>query len=147
MNILGVGGWEIAVIFVIALIFAGPKRMMQWAFIAGKYMGQLRVMWRNMMKTIQKEFDEAGVDIQLPKDIPTRQDVGRLAGQALAPFSEPMKQAMDEVQQETNVLQEVASELQVNGNNAQSQVDENTGNLGTWSANTSEGDSNTDQSN
>ena len=147
MNILGVGGWEIAVIFIIALIFAGPKRMMQWAFIAGKYMGQLRVMWRNMMKTIQKEFDESGVDIQLPKDIPTRKDVSRLAGQALAPFSEPMKQAMDEVQKEANVLQEVTSELQVNGNNGQSQADENTSNLGTWSTNISEDESNTDQNN
>ncbi len=113
MNILGIGGWELVVIFIIALVIAGPKRMIQWAYIAGKYLGQLRIVWRNMMQTIQKEFDDAGVDIQLPKDIPTRGDVGRIAQKALLPFTAPMKQAMDEVDKEVNTVKQTATDLQV----------------------------------
>lgn len=111
MNILGVGGWELAVIFIVALVFAGPKRMIQWAYIVGQYLGKMRIVWRNMMQTVQKEFDDAGVDIQVPKDIPTRNDIGRLTRDALEPFTAPMKQAMNEVEKETQVVQELATEL------------------------------------
>lgn len=113
MNILGIGGWELVVIFIIALVIAGPKRMIQWAYIAGKYLGQLRIVWRNMMQTVQKEFDDAGVDIQLPKDMPTRGDVGRIAQKALQPFTSPMKQAMDEVEKDVNSVKQTATDLQV----------------------------------
>ncbi len=37
MNLLGVGVPELVVIFVIMLVFAGPKRMVRWAYVLGQY--------------------------------------------------------------------------------------------------------------
>lgn len=142
MNILGIGGWELAVIFVIALVFAGPKRMIQWAYIAGQYLGKLRIVWRNLMETVQKEFDQAGVDIKVPKDIPTRNEMGRITRQALEPFTAPMKQAMDEVEKEAQTVQQLAGDLQSNtspnGNHnpdtsASNPSDTEQSTFGTWS--------------
>jgi len=96
MNLFGVGGTEILLIVVIMLIVAGPKRMLQWAYILGQYLGQLRILWGQTMEGIQKEFDESGVDIKLPKDIPTRGDITRLARQALKPVEEPMNEVVKE---------------------------------------------------
>ncbi len=109
MNIFGVGGWELILIILIALIVAGPKRMAHWAYIVGGYVGQLRGAWRGMMETVQKEFDDAGVDIKVPKDIPNRSDITRFAGQIAEPLTKPMREAMDEVNQDVNEVKEVAS--------------------------------------
>lgn len=109
MNILGVGSWELIFILLIALIVAGPKRMLQWAYILGKYIGYLRVMWGRMMQQLQKEFDEAGVDIKLPKDIPTRRDLSRLASRALEPVTTPMRETMDELNKEANLVRDSMS--------------------------------------
>ena len=100
MNILGVGPAELLLILVIMLIVAGPKRMIQWAYILGQYMAKLREMWRTIMESLQKEFDEAGVDIKLPKELPTRSDINRVASDALRPLQEPMQQAMTEYEAE-----------------------------------------------
>jgi len=68
MNILGVGPGELAVVFIIMLVVAGPKRMVQWAYIAGRYVAQLRAMFQQTMDAIQKEFADSGLDIR--KDLP-----------------------------------------------------------------------------
>lgn len=104
MNIFGVGGVELLIIVLIALIVAGPKRMLHWAYIVGKWLGQLRVLWSQMMDQLQKEFDEAGVDVKLPKDLPTRGDIQRMASQALRPVAEPMEKAMKEVEAEAKAM-------------------------------------------
>lgn len=104
MNIFGLGGMELLVILVIMLIVAGPKRMLHWAYILGKWMGQLRIMWRQMMKELQKEFDEAGVGIKLPEDLPTRSDIQRIASQAIRPVAEPMEQTMKEVEADAKAV-------------------------------------------
>lgn len=96
MNVFGIGGTELLLIVLIMLIVAGPKRMMEWSYLLGRYLGQLRIMWRQMMESVQQEFDEAGVDIKLPKDLPTKRDIGRLANQALKPLQEPMQEVIDE---------------------------------------------------
>ena len=36
MDILGIGGGELVLIVLVMLVVAGPKRMIQWAYIAGK---------------------------------------------------------------------------------------------------------------
>ncbi len=109
MNVFGVGGWELAAILIIALIVAGPQRMAKWAYVLGQYMGQMRVMWSQMMTSIQREFDDAGIDVKLPKNIPTRNDINRFAGEMLEPISKQMQSAMDEVNQEANNVKDVAS--------------------------------------
>lgn len=109
MNVFGVGGWELAAILIIALIVAGPQRMAKWAYVLGQYMGQLRVMWSQVMTSIQKEFDDAGIDVKLPKNIPTRNDINRFAGEMLEPISKQMQSAMDEVNEEASKIKDVAS--------------------------------------
>jgi Sec-independent protein translocase protein TatA len=96
MNILGVGGWEVAVILVIMLIVAGPKRMIAWAYVLGQYTSKLRRMWAETMTAFQKELNESGVDIELPKDIPTRGTLNQEVGKMLTPLTKPFQEAMQE---------------------------------------------------
>jgi len=100
MNFFGVGAFEILIIFVIMLVVAGPKRMVQWAYHLGQYMTKLRNMWGELMDGVQKELDEAGVDIKVPKDIPTRSDINRLASEAMKPLQEPMEKAVSDYRSE-----------------------------------------------
>jgi Sec-independent protein translocase protein TatA len=99
MNILGLGMWELVLILVIAMVVAGPKRLLHWSYIVGRFLGQVRVMWGNAMDSVQKEIDDAGVDFQLPRDPTDRRQVQRFTQDALKPFREPMEQAMREAQE------------------------------------------------
>lgn len=110
MNIFGVGGTELVLIVLIMLVVAGPKRMLQWSYYAGKYLAQLRILWSQAMETVQKELDESGVDIKLPKDIPTRGDIARLASQAMKPLQEPMQEVIDEYQKEHKKVADTLNE-------------------------------------
>lgn len=67
MNVLGVGFPELVVIFIIMLVVAGPKRMIQWAYVLGQYTAQLREMWQQTVSALQKELADANID--LPKDM------------------------------------------------------------------------------
>lgn len=100
MDILGVGGWEIVAILLIMLIVAGPKRMISWSYTLGKYVSQLRRMWADTAQMLQKEFDDAGVDVQVPKDIPTRGDLNREIGRALTPVTKPFQETMNATKKE-----------------------------------------------
>lgn len=95
MDILGIGGWELVAIFIIMLVVAGPRRMIQWSYTLGKYVAQLRKMWAETAQMLQKEFDEAGVDVKVPKDIPTRGDINREIGRALTPVTKPIQETLD----------------------------------------------------
>ncbi len=105
MNILGVGGAELVLILLIMLVVAGPKRMLQWAYIAGQYLGQLRVMWAQMMDIVQKEVDDAGMDIKVPRTPPTRGEIDRTIRSALRPLQSPVEEVMKEVKAETHQIQ------------------------------------------
>jgi Sec-independent protein translocase protein TatA len=100
MDILGIGGWELVAILLIMLIVAGPKRMISWSYTLGKYVAQLRKMWAETAQVIQKEFDEAGVDVQVPKNIPTRGDLNREIGRALTPVTKPFQESLDATKKE-----------------------------------------------
>ena len=63
MEIFGVGGAELAAILIIMLIVAGPKRMIQWAYVLGQYMAKARAMWAETMTYVQKELNDAGMDV------------------------------------------------------------------------------------
>src|SRR5690242_15665219 len=66
MNILGVGPGELVAIFLIALVVAGPKRMIVWSYTAGKYVAQLRKMFNEATQAIMSEFNaeltKTGID-------------------------------------------------------------------------------------
>jgi Sec-independent protein translocase protein TatA len=109
MDILGVGGWELVAILLIMLIVAGPKRMISWSYTLGKYVSQLRRMWADTAQMLQKELDDAGVDVQVPKDIPTRGDLNRELGRALTPVTKPFQETMNAAQKELNSTKQAMS--------------------------------------
>ena len=140
MEILGVGGAELVAILIIMLVVAGPKRMIQWAYILGKYTAKVRAMWAESMSYLQKEFDAAGLDVELPKEPPTRGSFNRQLTQqvekAFSPITKPVKEALDETTSQVNQLKKQATVTESNGAAAKPQPTSNgTQDLGTWSGN------------
>jgi len=144
MEILGVGGAELVAIFIIMLVVAGPKRMIQWAYILGKYTAKVRAMWAESMTYLQKEFDAAGLDVELPKEPPTRGSFNRQLTQqvekAFSPVTKPVKDALEETTSQVNQLKKQATISESNGNGSaakppSSSNGNGTTDLGTWSTN------------
>ena len=89
-NILGIGLPQLIIVFGLAMILFGPKKMIQYAYQAGRWISQLRVMWEEAAKNVQKEFHEAGLD--LPADLPIRGgriDIGAAAMRIVEQVSAP----------------------------------------------------------
>jgi Sec-independent protein translocase protein TatA len=108
MEIFGVGGGEIVAILVIMLVVAGPKRMVQWAYILGQYVAKFRAMWDQVMAGVQKELDEAGLDVQLPKTMPTSVNLNSLTnpmGNVWANITAPVQDVMNDVKGEITQTQ------------------------------------------
>lgn len=106
MNIFGIGGAELILIILIMLVVAGPQRMIRWAYWLGVYTGKLRKMWAQTISMVQQEIDAAGVDIQLPKELPTRQNIGKLTQQVMKPLTKQMEEAAKSVENEMKPIQE-----------------------------------------
>ena len=100
MNVLGVGGTELLIVLLIMLVIAGPKRMIHWSYVLGQHLAKFRRMWSETVDIVQKEFDEAGVGIQLPKNVPTRGSLNKQAGKLLGGVTAPMQETLDEVNAE-----------------------------------------------
>ena len=100
MNVLGVGGTELLIVLLIMLVIAGPKRMIHWSYVLGQHLAKFRRMWSETVDIVQKEFDEAGVGIQLPKDVPTRGSLNKQAGKLLGGVTAPVQETLDEVNAE-----------------------------------------------
>ena len=111
MNVFGVGAWELVAILLIMLVFAGPKRMIHWSYVLGQHVSKFRKIWSETVDLVQKEFDDAGVDIKLPKEPPTRSNLNRSLTDAVKPMTKPVQDSLDEVKTDMNVLQEVSNEL------------------------------------
>ena len=120
MNFFGVGGAELIAIFVIMLVFAGPKRMIHWSYVLGQYVAKFRVIWSQTVDLVQKEFDEAGVDIKLPKEPPTRQNLNRSLGEAIKPMTKPIQDSLAEVKKDVDTFQDLSDSL--NNKNAKKAV-------------------------
>lgn len=97
MNIFGIGEMELAIILILMLIVAGPKRMIQWAYVLGTYVTKLRGMWTETVGYLQKELDDAGVNVQIPKDVPTRGTLNQTIMQAVKPLTQSLEEPLNEV--------------------------------------------------
>ena len=111
MNFFGVGGPELIAILIIMLVFAGPKRMIHWAYILGQHLAKFRVIWSQTVDLVQKEFDDAGVDIKLPKEPPTRKNMNKAIADVMKPVTQPVQESLDEVKKDVESLQEVGDAL------------------------------------
>lgn len=111
MNLFGVGGPELIAILIIMLVFAGPKRMIHWSYLLGQYLAKFRAMWSQTVDLVQKEFDDAGVGIQLPKEPPTRKNMNKAIADVMEPVTQPVQESLDEVKKDVESLREVSAEL------------------------------------
>ena len=111
MNIFGVGAAELLAILLIMLVFAGPKRMIHWSHVLGQHVARFRKIWSETVDLVQKEFDEAGVDIKLPKEPPTRKSLNRSVAEAVKPMTQPVQDSLDEVKKDLDAVQEVSDAL------------------------------------
>lgn len=113
MEILGIGGAELVAILIIMLVVAGPKRMIRWAYVLGQYTAKARAMWAETMSYVQKELNEAGMDVELPKDIPTRgslnREISKQVNKAVAPISKPLQETMDATKSEVQQIKKDAT--------------------------------------
>lgn len=112
MEIFGIGGAELVAIFIIMLVVAGPKRMIQWAYILGQYTAKARSMWGEVMAGVQREFDAAGMDVQLPKTLPTSKTLLNPASNVWAGITRPVQDVMNEVGAEIRTSPPIAPALQ-----------------------------------
>jgi Sec-independent protein translocase protein TatA len=97
VNIFGVGGAELVLIFVIMLVVAGPKRMLRWAYLVGKFVAQLRVIWDNVMEIVQQEVNAAGMDMELPRELPTRNNVTKWFNEQTRDVTQPLQKDIDRI--------------------------------------------------
>lgn len=130
MNIFGVGGAELVLIIIIMLVVAGPKRMIRWAYTIGQYVGKFRILWEQMIDVLQDEADAAGLDIKIPKEIPTRRSLAKTATELIKPYAETLEKSVDEVRKP---IQETISETSkvVTDTKKEAETAVNT-DLGTW---------------
>ena len=111
MNVFGVGAWELVAILLIMLVFAGPKRMIHWSYVLGQHVAKFRKIWSETVDLVQKEFDEAGVDIKLPKEPPTRKNLNKSLTEAVKPMTKPVQDSLDEVKKDMETFKEVSDSL------------------------------------
>ena len=111
MNVFGVGAWELVAILLIMLVFAGPKRMIHWSYVLGQHVAKFRKIWSETVDLVQKEFDEAGVDIKLPKEPPTRKNLNRSLTDAVKPMTQPVQDSLDEVKKDMGTFKELADTI------------------------------------
>jgi Sec-independent protein translocase protein TatA len=103
MNFFGIGGTELVVIALIMLIVAGPKRTIRWAYVLGVWVGKARTLWQQAVEALQKEMDEAGVNVQLPKEPPTRQTITRMVSDVVKPYTQELETAYRQTQTQPTV--------------------------------------------
>jgi len=113
MEIFGVGGVEFLLIIIIAMVVAGPKRVVQWAYYVGKFFARVRKIWGEMMTVIQKEMNEAGMNIELPKTPPTRQSISQATRDMLKPYTKELDEAQKDIERN---LENVQRELSIKQN-------------------------------
>ncbi|MBL8133304.1 MAG: twin-arginine translocase TatA/TatE family subunit [Anaerolineae bacterium] len=109
MELFGVGAWELVAILLVMLLVAGPKRMIAWAYKLGQYVAVLRRMWSETAALLQKELDQAGVDIRVPTEPPTKATIRKEFERAITPVTQPIRESMDQVKQEVNTVKDATA--------------------------------------
>lgn len=142
MNFLGVGGMELLLILLITVIVAGPRRMITWSYEVGRWLSKAQKLWAQSARMMQRELDDAGIEVQVPREIPTRQRLNQqLQGairRAAAPIQEPLKELQGEIQRDLSddldTLKQASREMNVDAEKAKAGPSKATdAELGSWS--------------
>jgi Sec-independent protein translocase protein TatA len=111
MNFLGMGPAELVLLLIMALIIAGPKRMIHWMYILGRWTAKAKAMWLDAVDAIQREINEAGLDVQVPRELPTRGNLNRMARDAMKPMTKEFEKEIDEVKRLGDEVKQVQTQL------------------------------------
>ena len=68
MNFIGIGGLEVIVVFLIALLVVGPQRLVHGARAARKYMTELRRQREELTQMVEEAVDMEGIRESLDQD-------------------------------------------------------------------------------
>ena len=68
MNFLGIGGLELVVVFLVALLVVGPVRLVQGAKTARKYMTELRRQREELTQMVEEAVDMEDIRERLDQD-------------------------------------------------------------------------------
>ena len=68
MNFLGIGGLELVLVFLVALLVVGPVRLVQGAKTARKYMTELRRQREELTQMVEEAVDMEGIRERLDQD-------------------------------------------------------------------------------
>jgi Tat protein translocase TatB subunit len=106
VDFLNVGPWELIVVLIIAILVAGPKRMVEIARTLGQFSRQLRDMSREFTMALQSEIQateeeagKAGVDLrEVQRDL---EDVLSGSPQQREPDADGGSDALDESEART----------------------------------------------
>lgn len=113
MEIFGIGGFEVALVIIIALVVAGPGRMAVWARTLGRWVSKMRQLWSVTAAQLQRELDDAGVDFKVPRDIPTRKAIVQELSRSstVAEFRKPVEEFQSALREGQDVAREVSDTL------------------------------------
>ena len=70
----GIGGWELLLIAVIAILVLGPERMIHYAFRTGRFVRKMSVYWQEGADAFRAEM--RNVEEAADSDISDIQDIG-----------------------------------------------------------------------
>lgn len=118
MNIFGMGGAELVLIIVIMLVVAGPKRMVKWAYVAGEYIGRLRNIWAEVVDVVQKEIDDAGLDVKLPSEPPTKQNIDQWVRSVAKPYTQELENVAKDVEATAKETESVVKQARITAREA-----------------------------
>ena len=68
MNLFGIGGLELIVVFLIALLVVGPVRLVEGARLARKYLTELRRQREELTQMVEEAVDMEGIRERLDQD-------------------------------------------------------------------------------
>ena len=68
MNFFGIGGLELIVVFLVALLVVGPVKLVEGARLARKYMTELRRQREELTQMVEEAVDMEGIRERLDQD-------------------------------------------------------------------------------
>lgn len=78
MNFFGIGGGEVILVLIVALIIWGPKRLPEIARTLGKTMNMLKKSTYDLTSQITRELDTENIkDKEKEKDVPSPPEANR----------------------------------------------------------------------
>ena len=104
MNILGIGSTELLIVLVIMMVVAGPKRMIMWANLLGQYWVKVRRVWSQITSEIQSELNEAGLDVKIPENPPTRMQMDKWAQASMKSLTKPLQEDGEDLKKELDYI-------------------------------------------